>query len=221
MNFLGHAIVASRERTEPAFVLGAMLPDLVSMAGVRLATVSRADVAAGVALHHATDAVFHAAPTFVSIVVEAGRWLAEGGMRRGPARGVAHIGTELLLDGVEVRCHGVPAAYDQALLEAPKIEPHCAFRGRERPAEAEILSRTCARITDLELAAGYRDPDFVAERLVHILSRRPRLALEPAEIRLLGDWAEEFDARIETASAQLWNEVWSGLDPAAWYPRAR
>ncbi|MCP5056435.1 MAG: hypothetical protein GY937_06865 [bacterium] len=221
MNFLGHAIVASRERTEPAFVLGSMLPDLVHMAGVRLATVHQIDVAAGVALHHTTDAVFHAAPTFVSLVVKATHWLADAGMRKGPARGVAHIGTELLLDGAWVRRQGVPAAYEEALREAPRIEADCVFRGRERPAKAAILSRTCARVADLGLAEGYREPSFVAERIVRILSRRPRLALEPAEIGILRDWAEEFDARIESSSAQLWDEVWSGLEPAAWYAGTR
>ncbi len=37
---------------------------------------------------------------------------------------------------------------------------------------------------------------------------------------LLRDRADELDPRIETARPKLWDEVWSGLEPAAWYPRA-
>ncbi len=178
------------------------------MAGARLASVDDAQVAAGIALHHATDAAFHAAPTFGALVLEACARLAEAGVRRGPARAVAHIGTELLLDGAWVRRHGVPRAYGEALAEAPRVEPSCSYR---RPTQARLLSRTCARIEELGLAEGYRDPVFVGERVARVLGRRPRLALSIDEGEAVRAWAIETSATVEARSAALWEELWRGL----------
>ena len=40
MNFFGHAVAALALDDEPRFIFGAMLPDLVSMAGARLGRVA-------------------------------------------------------------------------------------------------------------------------------------------------------------------------------------
>ena len=67
MNFLAHAEVARRSGGDADFVLGAVLPDLLPMAGVRLARDDvPASVGAGWAEHHRADAAFHASPTFAA-----------------------------------------------------------------------------------------------------------------------------------------------------------
>ena len=67
MNFLAHAEVARRSGGDADFVLGAVLPDLLPMAGVRLdRDAVPAAVAAGWSEHHRADAAFHASPTFAA-----------------------------------------------------------------------------------------------------------------------------------------------------------
>lgn len=215
VNFLGHAVIATAQNDAPAFVLGAMLPDLVAMAGLRFREVAAPEPAAGVALHHRTDAVFHAAQGFAQLARETAKGLVSAGMRRGPARAVAHVGVELMLDGWWVREHGVPASYRPALAEAGAVEPHMVWRGE---VESAALTRTCERIAELDLAEGYAEPAFVAERLTRILARRPRLALAPAEQPLVTAWAREARADIDAAAPEILAEVGRGLGMTSWYP---
>src|SRR5687768_8762401 len=77
-----------------------MLPDLASMAGVRLDTTELPDdVAAGVRHHYAADAAFHGHESFIRLLRTVRTALADAGVARGPARAAAHVGVELALDG--------------------------------------------------------------------------------------------------------------------------
>ena len=99
MNFLAHAAVARRHDDDPAFVLGAVLPDLLPMAGIRL---TRDDVPAAVAAgwrsHHHADAAFHESMAFREGVHALRTDLRTTALATGPRRAVAHVGWELLLD---------------------------------------------------------------------------------------------------------------------------
>src|SRR5690349_22770486 len=99
VNFFGHAVMAALENDAPAFVLGAMLPDLSSMAGARIERVHDETVAAGVAHHHRIDHAFHACAPFVRLCSSALETLEARGVSRAAARAVGHVGSELLLDG--------------------------------------------------------------------------------------------------------------------------
>ena len=76
-----------------------MLPDFESMVKVRVVEVSDNSIQHGMNLHHRTDDAFHRAPTFLSLCTEALADLSDRGVRRGTARSVAHVGTEMFLDG--------------------------------------------------------------------------------------------------------------------------
>ena len=103
MNFLGHVFVASwRRGTEPSvapYAFGSMIPDFVGMARARVEAVDHRETADGVALHHATDDVFHGSSVFLGLLEELQRFQADRGVRRGTAMAVAHVGSELVLDG--------------------------------------------------------------------------------------------------------------------------
>ncbi len=209
MNFLGHAVIASEYDRDDRFVLGAMLPDFASMVGLRLAEIRDPSVASGVALHHETDAVFHATPTFVELVNTTTAELREAGVRRGPARAVGHIGVELLLDGWWVRGHGVPAEYERALEIAPSVESQLSWRAE---APKDVLARACRRLQELEIAAGYADPALVTRRLERILSRRPRLAMDARDRGLIEDWTHDAVPRVAAVAPALWKEIRAGLE---------
>jgi hypothetical protein len=151
VNFIGHATVALWFCEDPTwrargpasfseFVLGAMLPDLAAMARLKLpARIPAGPLAEGVALHHRTDGAFHGDPSFVGLTHQTLDLLTSHGVARGPARGVAHVGVELLLDGELLRIPAVVEVYQAALavLEAARslFEPperERWFAGRQR-----------------------------------------------------------------------------------------
>lgn len=167
MNLLGHAHVALASGDEdPAFVLGALLPDLASMARVRIDREQLApEVDRGVAYHLRTDAVFHTLPAFVGGSADIRRAVLARGLSRGAARAVGHVGWELLLDGTLV---GTPAetAFHGALDDADGVAAAI-----DRPERWARLLSYRPQLRQLR----YDDPAWVAERLERIFHDRPLL----------------------------------------------
>jgi hypothetical protein len=193
MNFFGHAALAVAHFAEASpgleterlatLCAGAMLPDFVGM--LRLSRPLAVDplLARGVAFHHKSDEAFHDLPAFQRLSRQAFAWLSERHLPRGPARAVAHIGIEMLLDEVLA---GERAARDgyRAALRLP-LDSLMSFTV---PGDAERL--TALRRALLERAATEQapPPELVAERIARTLSRRPRLATDAAGQALFGTW---------------------------------
>ncbi len=211
MNFVGHAHVALRERDDPAFVLGSMLPDFCSMATVRIAAVEHEGLRAGIAFHHRVDDAFHGAPTFVALTSEAGERLEREGVGRGPARAAAHVGIELALDGLLVTDPKTRVAYTDAVASAgPRaLGRHLTFRDHEHRDRYEDL---VARLIGWGVPDDYGDPEIVVARLVRTLSRRPRLALAPGEVERVSAWMAETRASLEGRKGDLLTELYESLD---------
>ncbi|HBP23029.1 MAG TPA: hypothetical protein DEA08_35305, partial [Planctomycetes bacterium] len=177
MNFFAHAVLALRRREDPAWVLGSMAPDFASMAGLRLARGEGEPAGAlgeGIAFHHRSDDAFHGAPRFLELMKSARVDLRERGVGLGAALAISHVGVELLLDGWLVEQGGVPEPYREAVASAEARAEALSFQGDEEAARRQWRS-ACARLAQAPLPEGYTDPRFVAERLVRILARRPRL----------------------------------------------
>jgi len=206
MNFFGHACVAIARSDSPRFVLGTMLPDLASMASLRLGGMGDSELAAGVALHHHTDRLFHGAEAFRKLCESALRDLESAGVARGAARAVGHVGSELLLDGIlSVDVHA-RATYARALEVAlhDRIERDVGFQGAANPGR---LRHVLERLSDAPLPEGYRDVDFVYARLESLLARRPRLSLCPGDGVPVRSWLEKAARRLELEGAALLDEV--------------
>lgn len=186
VNFIGHATVALWTRSEPTFVLGSMLPDFASMVGVRLARTSEGGpetsepLTQGIALHHRTDEVFHAAPAFTRLQQETLDALTEREVPRGAARAVGHIGVEMLIDGELVRAPEVASAYLEALEAAREARP--PFRAEGDRERFEALRR---RLLAFGPPRDYADVDAVLARLSHVLRPRPRLALDARSLPIV------------------------------------
>jgi hypothetical protein len=190
MNFFAHAVLASERSRGAAFVLGAMLPDLCGFARVRVGALAADAVADGVRFHHASDATFHAHRVFTARCAELSAALEARGVRRGPARGVAHVANELLLDGWLAREAGVPRAYRDSLRDAGEL-----LRGGPLSLGASgDVAAICARVLASPLPEAYADVAFVCERVERALAPRPFLALaeneRPAVARELSASAE-------------------------------
>jgi hypothetical protein len=181
VNVLGHSHVAlALGADSPAYVLGAVLPDLASMARVRLDR-SRLDgaVAEGVRCPLATDTAFHTQPAFVAGARAIRDDLRDQGVAAGPARAIGHVGWELLLDGT-LLASAASDAYERALAAASD-----GMGGAVPTAHRERWSGLLSHRHRLP-RLPYDDPDWVAERLVAILEPRPALRLPPGQVPAVG-----------------------------------
>ena len=140
------------------------------------------------------DARFHDNSAFAGLCTWAARALVEAGLSRGPARGVAHVGIELFLDGLLSGDAPARAAYARCLVEAEAADALLLVFADE---PSRHRWRTLlARLQVATIPDDYRDPDFVAGRLVDILARRPRLALAPGAATVLRAFLPELKARV-------------------------
>ena len=209
MNFFGHATVASwTPEATPAFVIGAMLPDFATISGARSVRATHPEAIGGVALHHATDAVFHAAPDFVVLTRHARLQLERGGVANGSARAAAHVGIELLLDGTLVTDDRAGDLYVQALRDA---EAHIACADADDGAR---IARFLDRLRDAGIPYSYADPRVVAGRVERALSSRPLLALPAGRADVLANAFADVAADVRGRAGSLLADVRRGLSPS-------
>jgi hypothetical protein len=200
MNLFGHAVVASWHSPDPWHGLGAMLPDLVGIAGGRHPTPRSGAVRAGVALHHATDAAFHASPDFVRLCGRAMERLQADGLSRGAARAAAHVGIELLLDGeLGGDTAGAACFRDALALFATRGSELHDVMAWPDAADAGRLREVAARLAEADIPHGYRPPEAVAARLHRILARRPRLSFDEERLPAVGSWTAEAQHQVRDA----------------------
>lgn len=209
MNLGAHIVVAQRRLdNDPAYWLGSALPDIASMGGFRLLGSTQHDrVTAGIAFHHRTDEAFHHHAWFNSIQFPLREALLDAGFSRGPARAIAHVGPELLLDGwlLGAGADAIDAAFDVLGSLRDQLTPLVLPEHRDR------WSTHLDRASDWRPGHDAHDHHAVARRLHRILERRARLGFDVSQIgeaaRLLetvnqhiGDTAADF---IDELSAQL------------------
>lgn len=205
MNFFGHAAVASWREPTPGRVLGAMLPDFATMSGARLGEGSDPDIAGGIELHHKTDAAFHKAPVVLGLMRELDERLAAAGCARGPRRAVAHIGVELLLDGVLVDEPTYREHYLAALERAPD-----GIVWRER---RERFAKLLERLRNYGVPDDLRKPEAITQRLHRMLSHRPLLAPNAADLRAIETCLVDYKPRVVVAVDTVLRVVRAALDP--------
>jgi hypothetical protein len=204
MNFFGHAaLTAQAFRALPELELakvcaGSMLPDFVTMLRLRRPEVADPVVARGVAFHHLTDHAFHDLPSFQALSRQAFARLSARDLPRGPARAVAHIGVEILLDEIMAEDAFARDSYCAAL--AVPLAPGLTFIGE---ADAERLS-SLQRLL-LERAPHSRHPPaaLVAERIRRTLAGRPRLATDDRGQLLIAAWVDEARPLVEQEAPRL------------------
>jgi len=209
VNFFGHATVAAWYHAAPALAgaaLGAMLPDLATMIGARLPKPSDGDVAAGMALHHRTDAAFHVLPEFVALQRELDRRLAAAGCGRGPARATAHVGVELLLDGILVTDGAARSAYLAAL-----AHPGTAL-GWHEPDDGARFAAVQDRMRAHGVPDDLRRPEGVTARLLRAIAHRPLLRASPADAAIIGRELAAFSPRVAVVAPALMSALRAVLD---------
>lgn len=205
MNFFGHAAVASWQAGSAGLTLGAMLPDFASMCGGRIARADDHEVAKGVDLHHTTDEIFHHARPVVALFGEGEARLTARGVRRGPTRAAAHVGVELLLDGVLVDDAGHRAAYAAALAIAPVP---VTWRDDGDDVRFAYLHE---RLRAHGVPDDLRRPAAVAERVFRTLGGRRLLAPTPEERPAIAAVLAELAAVVAAAADEVLAAIRAGL----------
>lgn len=208
MNYFGHAAVASwRGGADDLarLALGAMLPDFGVMCGARVAGATDDAITRGIALHHATDAVFHHAPAVLALFRDAEARLAAGGCRRGPMRAAAHVGVELLLDGALLD----DARHRDAYTAALALDP-VAVTWRD-PADPARFAALHARLRAHGVPDDLRRPRAAAERIFRMLAGRRLLAPDAAEREVIAGVLADIAPRVTVAAETIMRQVAAGL----------
>lgn len=174
------------------------------MGGFRLlGETTNEDVADGIAFHHRTDDAFHRHVWFTDIQRTLGEALTTAGLARGPARAIAHVGPELLLDGALVAAHGATIDSTVASMQAGVSDLLPLVR-----AEHEVRwDRHLQRVAHWEPAGEPHDPAAVARRLHRILDRRPRLAFASDSIDVVGELLDPVADHISSTAAEFIDEI--------------
>jgi hypothetical protein len=216
MNFFGHAAVAvvhfglhQRPPSPDALArwcLGAMLPDFVGMLRLPPRPLLHDPVLArGVAFHHATDEAFHDLPGFLSLSREAFAWLTEHELPRGPARAVAHIGVEMLLDEILSDDEAARDGYRAAL--AVDVKGRVEVSTPEAPDAQERLTRLQLALLERSRMPRVPEPELMAERIGRALAGRPRLATNAEGERCVASWVQGARPRVAAAAPALLAEL--------------
>ena len=206
MNFFGHAAVASWYAEAPGAVLGAMLPDFATMSGARLAEPTDAAIGHGIDLHHKTDGAFHHLPPVLALMRELDDRLEVLGCARGPRRAVAHIGVELLLDGVLVDNTDYRQAYLAGLA-------HDASGVRWRhDGDDKRFAVLLERLRSYGVPEDLRKPESILQRLHRMLAHRPLLAPSPADLTAIKTALVAHKPRVEVAAETVLRALRVALD---------
>ena len=210
MNFYGHAVVAAATERESEFVLGAMLPDFISILGSRPPRLEMGSLARGVAYHHRTDAAFHESAIFRALQAEASDQLLASGVRRGPTRAVAHVGVELLIDAAlawsftAAQSTDADEPYLRALELGSTPLPGLAW---EPFSNSERFMGLCQRLRHVGVDRFRVDAEQAMADLGRILARRPRLALTDQETPAVVAWAAQAFLVVKTELPALLEQL--------------
>jgi len=214
VNFAAHAAVAARCSPDVDLRLGAVLPDISAILGVRLRRPNDA-LDGGIATHYATDSAFHASGWFTNQMKICSTRLQAAGVGRGPARAAAHVGVELLLDGAVLgadddRFHDV-----WSQLASPDALVRDAVHGDDRDDWIDRLGQFTTRLDPWR----YGEPDYAAARIQGMLRHRPRLRLEIGHETIVADVLRSIAAGVAADAAQVVDDVAAVVAAGAVRPR--
>ncbi len=181
-----------------------MLPDFSLMCGARIAGSDDTDVAEGITLHHATDSAFHGAAVVLGLMRELDERLERGGCAKGPRRAAAHIGVELLLDGVLVDNDD----YRDAYMLGIEYDAPITWRNEGDGARFATLLE---RLRTFGVPMDLKKPEAIVFRLSRMLANRPLLAPSSNDLAVITVALIEHKPRVQVAAEAMLRMVRAAL----------
>ncbi|MGE0870162.1 MAG: hypothetical protein AB7P03_16475 [Kofleriaceae bacterium] len=130
--------------------------------------------------------------------------LLRGGCARGPRRAVAHIGVELLLDGVLVEDSEFRDAYTLG------IEYDAQLLWRDE-GDAERYAALIVRLRSHGVPYDLQRPEAIGLRLSRMLAHRPLLAPSSADLDAINMALFEYKPRVEVAADTVMRSLRAAL----------
>lgn len=149
--------------------------------------------------------MFHRLPVVVALMRELDERLERAGCARGPRRAVAHIGVELLLDGVLVG----DTAYRESYL-AGLAHDAAGVRWRD-PGDDARFAVLLARLRSYGVPDDLRRADDIAARLQRMLAHRPLLAPSASDLVAIRSSLAAHQPRVEVAADTVLRALRAGL----------
>jgi len=181
-----------------------MLPDFESMVRVPLIEVHDPHIQRGIDLHHRTDQAFHRAPAFLAFCRHALGELTDVGVRRGTARAVGHIASEMFLDGWLVR----EQTHVDDYLAALELEVDGLLGWQD---DGRAFSKLHSRLALWGAPRDYAEPAFVLARVSDALRNRPALAMLEEESALVAESLPSLQQMVVRNAAELLHELQDAL----------
>jgi hypothetical protein len=153
-----------------------------------------------VSFHHLTDHVFHELTAFRDETRSALRELRALGVAKGPARAVAHVGVELLLDVTLGQSASAQAAYLAALRAG--LRPGVVASVGWAPENGRRLSGLLETLERRGVVLDTSSP-VIVERIARTLSHRPLIALGDDDPPRVLEWVEAVRGRIVSSVPAL------------------
>ena len=216
MNFYSHVAIASLFSEEVGLALGAMLPDLASLVGVKPPKSGCTHINRGYSLHYATDRAFHELEPFRQASRIESQRLQSLGVSRGTAMAAAHVGLELVLDDALAEDEPTQVLF-RSTLAAAAPQALCLSLEWGSATHATRFETLRQRLWTLAMERPV-DATMLAERLCRTLANRPRLAVRASDRESLQRWAAELPLRC----SPIWPNVIAGvvcaLEGTNWHP---
>ena len=181
-----------------------MLPDFEAMVRIPLIGVRDADMQRGIDLHHKTDEAFHHTPTFLAFCAHALDELTRTGVRRGTARAVGHIGSEMFLDG----WLALEQDHVDDYLSALEVDVDGCLQWQD---DGLAFSKLRDRLTLWGPPRDYSEPTFVFARLQDALKRRPALAVFDDQSARVAEFLPSLQQIVERDAPELLTELRDAL----------
>jgi hypothetical protein len=174
------------------------------MTRVALLEVRDDDIRRGIETHHQTDDAFHRTRTFLELCRDALDVLTAASVRRGTARAVGHIATEMFLDGLLAeRAQDV-----DRYLSALDVDSDGLLQWEDSGLAYETLQ---TRLKRWGAPLDYHDPTFVLARLEGALASRPKLAVLPEDYTNVARCLPVLRQQVGLRAEELLEEVQDAL----------
>lgn len=210
LNYFGHACVTSQLEDDPRIVYGSMLPDFCGMAKAGPCKSADPKTSQGVSLHYEVDRHFHSAPLFLQYMARGAAELRQEGLSKGAARAIAHVGVELLLDGIYMETSAFCDPYLRALEVSQSV---LATLNKPAGDRFSQLAKVASAVVQGGVPNRLRDERRVADLLFQILQRRPRIAFSRDKLPAVTTWLTAAKTDLRHDADALFKQMVDAVAP--------